>query len=69
MKKHLCYLRAILLSILAAFIIDAVVNFDEYKQGWAAVHYNHEFTHNNKTELPLQIGKATGMIFNFVFDN
>ena len=34
MKEHRCYVRTILLSILAAFVIDAIVNFEDYQEGW-----------------------------------
>ncbi len=36
MKNYHGYLRAVLLSVLAAFIIDAVINYDQYRDGIAA---------------------------------
>jgi len=32
MKAYRCYLKAILLSVLAAIAIDATVNFDQYQR-------------------------------------
>ena len=71
MTEHRCYIRTILLSILAAFIIDAVVNFDEYKEGWVVgVRQEKKLLDNDeprKVKLPVKIGKVTGMIYDFVF--
>lgn len=65
MKKQWSYFRAILLSIIAAFIIDAAINFDEYQKGWlVGLHETSEHHYkNNEQQLPIQIGKVSGMIF------
>lgn len=71
MKKYSCYLRTVLLSIVAAIIIDAVINFDEYKHGWAANfkkdNVEESTANNSKASLPVSIGKVTGSVFFFLF--
>ena len=37
MKGYRCYLRAVILSIIAAFLLDAAINFEAYKQEWTTV--------------------------------
>jgi hypothetical protein len=34
MKKYRSYFRAVFLSMIAAFILDAIINFDQYKRGY-----------------------------------
>jgi hypothetical protein len=59
-----------LLSILAAFVIDAIVNFEDYKEGWL-VGIKHEKPQEteqpHQINLPVKIGRVTGMIYNLVF--
>lgn len=70
MKNYRCYLRTVLLSVLAAFIIDAIINFDEYKQGWATSFRDDKgenyADYKKNVKLPVEIGKATGAIYNFI---
>ena len=66
MKEYRCYIRTVLLSVLAALVIDAVINFEDYKEGWLAGLKKETTTEENlvnKPRLPIKIGKATGMIF------
>ena len=70
MKERRCYLRTVLLSILAAFLIDAVVNFEDYQQGWLVglkPEKMQETEQTHQPRLPVKIGKVTGMIFSIVF--
>ncbi|RYZ45940.1 MAG: hypothetical protein EOP49_24260 [Sphingobacteriales bacterium] len=69
MKKYKSYVRAVALSILAALLIDGMVNFDQYRQGWMAglrkkQADTSEVTHSR---VPEQIGKVTAIAFSFVF--
>lgn len=69
MKNYRCYLRTVLLSIIAAFVIDAIVNFDEYKHGWAANFEKEKIEERapSKPSLPVSIGRVTGSVFFFLF--
>jgi hypothetical protein len=69
MRKYRCYVRTVLLSVLAAFVIDAIINFDEYKHGWAmsfSEEKQNELIHHDTATLPVAIGQATGAVFGFL---
>ena len=70
MKEHRCYVRTSLLSILAAFVIDAIVNFEDYQEGWL-VGVKQEKTREDEQprELkpPVKIGKVTGAVYELIF--
>lgn len=69
MRKYRCYVRTVLLSVIAAFVIDATINFDEYKHGWAmsiSDQKQNELIHHDAGTLPVVIGKATGAVFSFL---
>jgi hypothetical protein len=64
------YIRTILLSVLAAIIIDAVVNFEDYKNGWMAARKKESVQEENtafKVKLPVELGKASSLVFGFIF--
>lgn len=68
MRKYRCYMRTVLLSVVAAFVIDAIINFDEYKHGWAmsiSDQKQNELIHHDTATLPIIIGHATGAVFSF----
>jgi hypothetical protein len=59
-----------LLSILAAFVIDAIVNFEDYQEGWLAgvkQEKLQENEHPHQLKLPVKIGKVTGAVYEFLF--
>jgi hypothetical protein len=70
MKEHRCYIRTILLSVLAAFVIDAIVNFEDYQEGWLVGVKQEKLQEREQPrelKLPVKIGKVTGAIYQFVF--
>ena len=69
MKKYGCYFRAVGLSILAALLIDGVINFEDYKEGWTAAtkKKQEEKTGYTSSKLPAQIGKVGATAFLILF--
>ncbi len=68
MKQYRCYLRTILLSALAALVIDAIINFEDYKRGWhAGLNQENVREHTtSKDKIPVEIGKVASMAFHFL---
>ncbi|HRO42406.1 MAG TPA: hypothetical protein PL009_06200 [Flavipsychrobacter sp.] len=60
MKNLLGYIRAILLSIVVALAIDAITNYEDYKQGWAANFSGKKFFEKTKTAHPSDSEKTIG---------
>ena len=70
MIERRCYIRTVLLSILAAFLIDAIVNFEDYQHGWLVAQRPdnpQEKVHLHHPRLPVEIGKVTRVIFSVLF--
>ena len=70
MKEHRCYVRTILLSILAAFVLHAIVKFEDYQEWWL-VGVKQEKTREDEQprelKLPVKIGKVTGAVYELIF--
>jgi hypothetical protein len=62
MSKYRCYLRTIFLSAFCALIIDALVNFEEYREGWVASFSKDTLQNSHAPALPFEIGKVTGAV-------
>ncbi len=69
MKRYRCYLRTILLSVLAALVIDAIINFEDYKQGWQAGLQQEPKNTVASGNFSNAIGKLTGITVYLILRN
>jgi len=70
--KYRLYIRTVLCSILAAFVIMAVVNFDDIKnsfdKGRGKVSIVAHSTKDSMFKVPEKVAVITGVIYNALFD-
>jgi len=65
------YIKTVLFSILAAFVIEAVINFDDFKRSFdqgRGIAANISSAENRSiTMLPERIARFTGVFYKVVF--
>ncbi|XZF14406.1 hypothetical protein ACTHGU_21700 [Chitinophagaceae bacterium MMS25-I14] len=71
-KKYRAYIRTILFSIIAAFIIDSAVNFDDirsyFNEGRGKVTVITHAAKDSIFKLPQRVAIFSGSLYNLIFD-
>lgn len=72
LKKYRVYIRAVLFSMLAAFIIDAVVNFDDirnsFDKGRGKVSILTHSTDSAFFKVPEKVAVISGVFYKVIFE-
>jgi len=66
MKKFKYLLRALAFSVVMTLVIDTVINFEDYKQGWhigIKKQINNETMADNSTQFSNQLGKVAAIVY------
>lgn len=70
--QYRLYIRAVLCSVMAAFVIMAIVNFDDIKNSFDKVRGKVSIvahsTKDSMFKVPEKIAVITGVIYKTVFD-
>jgi len=71
LSKYKTYIRAVLFSVLAAFVIDAAVNFDDLKRGFDAgrgkINVVAHATSDSIFKAPEKAAVLTGILYRVIF--
>lgn len=72
LSNYKAYIRAIILSAIAAFVIDGVVNFDDLKRNFDAgrgkINAVVRTTSDSVFNAPEKVALITGILYDMSFD-
>ena len=74
MKKFLAlrpYIKAVIISVLAAIVLDTVINFDDFRRGFDEGRGISSISHipvRTVLSLPEHLAKFSGIIYKVVFE-
>lgn len=66
MKKFKYLMRALAFSVIMTLVIDTIINFEDYKQGWhlgIKKQANNETMADNSTQLSNRLGKVAAIVY------
>lgn len=71
-SKYKTYFRAVLFSVLAAFVIDAAVNFDDFRRSFDEGRGKITVVANSASDsffkVPERLAQLTGIVYHSCFD-
>ena len=72
MIKYRAYIRTVLFSIIAAFVIDSAINFDDirsyFNEGRGRVTIITHAAKDSIFKLPQRVALFSGSLYNLIFD-